>query len=113
LNKPGLTLIELLVSASLFLIISFSFVYVSKTAASSLKTASHLSQAVYTLQTKMEEVKRRDFTKLLSLNGTTFAKEKGKILVAPLLDDLLKIKIEYQWHAKKPPIQYETLRSKH
>lgn len=76
-----------------------------------MKTSGHLTEAVYSLQTKMEEIKARSFEDLASLNGATFNGGKGKISITTALADLIKIELELKWDPQKLPLRISTLRS--
>lgn len=106
-------MIELLVAASLFLGGVVVFGYLLKIGSITADSALSLNQAVYTLQSKMEETRALPFGKLSALDGSLFAQEAGKIIVTPVLADLVKIQLELEWHPKKIPLRLYTLRSKY
>lgn len=113
LNKKGFTLIELLVAASLFLIAVIAFNFVLKVGSLSINNAQQLNHAVYTIQSKKEEVKKMPFADLPSINGKKFAGGAGKIKVIPALADLVAIELQLEWNPKKIPLKISTLRSKY
>ncbi|MFC1568091.1 prepilin-type N-terminal cleavage/methylation domain-containing protein [Candidatus Margulisiibacteriota bacterium] len=113
MNKQGFTLVELLLAAALFVAAVAGFNYLLKAGAVTVDSAARLSRAVYTLQTKMEEVRSYPFSYLTSLNGRTFAKDKGRISVAPVLADLVRVELELEWDPRKVPLKLTTLRSDH
>jgi len=113
LNKKGFTLIELLVAASLFLVAVIAFNYVLKVGSLSINSAQQLNQAVYTIQSKKEEIKKMSFADLPSINGKKFAAGAGMIKVVPALADLVAIELQLEWNPKKIPLKISTLRSKY
>jgi prepilin-type N-terminal cleavage/methylation domain-containing protein len=113
LSNKGFTLVELLLAAALFVAAVAGFNYLLKVGSISVESASRLSHAVYALQTKMEEIRSYPFSHLNSLNGRTFAKGEGRISVAPVLADLVRVQLELEWDPKKVPLKIHTLRSKY
>lgn len=113
MNKRGFTLVELLVAASLFLVVTLAFGYLLKTGLASIAAASRLNQAAYTLQAKIEEIHALPFDHLSALNGNPFAESFGKVYVTPVLADLVRIKLELEWDPKKAPLKLYTLRSEY
>ena len=113
MNRKGFTLIELLVVASLFVVGVASFGYLLKIGSDSVSSALTLNQVVYTLQSKMEEIRILSFDQLLALDGNLFAQGKGKVGVAPVLVDLVSIRLELEWDPLKAPLKLYALRSKY
>jgi prepilin-type N-terminal cleavage/methylation domain-containing protein len=111
LSNKGFTLVELLLAAALFVAAVAGFNYLLKAGSISVESASRLSRAVYTLQAKMEEIRSYPFSHLSSLNGMSFSNGKGRISVAPVLADLVRIQLELEWDPKKIPLKILTLRS--
>jgi prepilin-type N-terminal cleavage/methylation domain-containing protein len=113
LNKKGFTLVELILAAALFVAAVAGFNYLLKAGSVTVDQAARLSQAVYTLQAKMEEIRSYPFSYLVSMNGRTFAKGNGQISVAPVLADLVRVELTLAWDPKKVPLKLNTLRSDH
>jgi prepilin-type N-terminal cleavage/methylation domain-containing protein len=111
LNNKGLTLIEVIVALSLFLAATVAFSYLLKLGAGTVRTSEHLTEASYSLQAKMEEIKACPFEDLTALNGAAFNGGKGKISITPVLADLVKIELELKWDPQKLPLRICTLRS--
>ena len=111
MNNKGFTLVELVVAISLFLVATVAFGSLLKLGAGTVKTSGHLTEAVYSLQAKMEEIKARPFNNLAPLNGSTFNGGKGKISITTVLADLVKIELELKWDPHKLPLKTCTLRS--
>lgn len=113
LNRQGVTLIGLLVAAALFLAAVAGFGYVLKIGSISVDSALSLNQAVYTIQSKMEEIGPLPFDQFALLDGNLFAQGAGKVTVTPILADLIKIQLELNWNPDKIPLRLYTLRSKY
>ncbi len=113
MNRRGFTLVELLVFALLFLLSTAAFGYLLRMGKDSVGSALRLNQALRAVQAEMEEIRALPFNNLPSLNGRTFSNGSGKVLVTPVLADLVKIGLELAWDPKKVPIKLHTLRSKY
>jgi hypothetical protein len=101
------------VAAALFLSAVVVFGYVLKTGSITVDSALSLNQAVFTVQSKMEEIRTLPFDQLALLDGSLFEKGAGKIIATPVLADLIKIQLELKWDPKKIPLRLYTLRSKY
>ena len=76
-----------------------------------MQTTDQLNEAIYILQSEMEEIRSMPFSDLASLNAKTFAEEQGVICTTLVLADLIEIKLELAWDPKKATLQLHTLRS--
>jgi prepilin-type N-terminal cleavage/methylation domain-containing protein len=112
-NKQGFTLIELLVAASLFLAAVTGFSYLLKAGSDTVASANELEQAVYAIQSKMEEVRAYPFDKLVYLNNGTFADGRGRVTAVAAMVDLVRIDLELVWAENKNRLRLTTLRSKY
>ena len=110
MNRKGFTLVEILVATALFLLAISTFSYLLKSAKESILNARKLSQALYQVQAKMEELRGTPFENLVS---TTFAENRGRVVVTPALADMVSISVELEWNPKKLPIKLYSLRSKY
>lgn len=113
MNKPGFTLIGLLVAASLFLGAVAGFNYLLKAGSDTITSANQLAAAFYTIQSKMEEVRAYPFEHLVSLNGGTFADGRGSVTAVQAMVDLVRIDLELVWANDKNRLRLTTLRSKY
>lgn len=113
MNKQGFTLIELLVAASLFLAAVTGFNYLLRSGADTIASANQLEEAVFTIQSKMEEVRAYPFDQLVYLNGGTFAEGRGQVAVVAAMIDLARVDLELKWANNKTPLKLSTLRSKY
>ena len=57
MNKPGFTLVELLVAAGIFLVSVAAFTYLMRVASLSLDNALEKNQQLYTYQASLEATK--------------------------------------------------------
>ncbi len=113
MNKHGFTLIELLIAASLFLAAVTGFNYLLRSGADTITSANQFEQAVFTIRSKMEEVRAYPFDQLVYLNGGTFADGRGKVTTVLAMIDLVRIDLELKWADNKTPLKLSTLRSKY
>lgn len=113
MNKKGFTLVELLVAVFIFLAAVTAFHYLLISAAQTLDSATALQAGVLAIRSQMEELHATSFYNLTAYNGLTFAHGLGKISVAAVMADLIKIDLVLTWHPDKAPLKLATLRSKY
>jgi hypothetical protein len=106
-------LVELLIASGLFLLAVAGFGYLLKAGTNSVESATRLNRAVYALQAKTEELRATPFEELLALNGSGFGDGSGTVSVAPVLADLVSIKLELEWDPQKTHLNLYALRSKY
>lgn len=94
MNKKGMTLIEVLVAAAIFLCIMTLTNYAYKLAQNSLALYERKVKTLYELRSEMETLRLKAFDELLLLNGGVFAAGEGRIEAIALTPDLLRIKVE-------------------
>lgn len=111
MSRRGLTLVELLVAASLCLIMIAAFSYLLRTANRSLTAVESLSAATTEIHNAMEQLQALPFGQLAVQNNRTFAGGRGKIKISTVFNDLIKIELENKWHDQKAPLALTTLRS--
>ena len=111
MNNRGFTLIESVIALSLFLAATIAFGSLLRLGADTVKASARLTQAVYSIQTKMEEIRACPFEDLPALNGSTFSSGKGKTAIMPILVNMVRIELELKWDPKKMPLKIYTLRS--
>jgi len=112
-DRKGVTLVEILISAVIFIIAISAFNFFLKTARTSLETAEQLSLSHHLLEAQMEELRSLTFQDLPALQGKTFGQGKGTITITSLDADLLSLRLDYQNKPKQALISLETLRSKY
>ncbi|MFH1361876.1 MAG: prepilin-type N-terminal cleavage/methylation domain-containing protein [bacterium] len=92
MNKKGLTLIELLIAASIFLIFTAALAAILQMAKTSTKTSQTLIQNQLELTAQAEALKQLSFAEVKLLNKTPFA-DGGEINVTPISSELVRIKL--------------------
>ena len=112
-ERDAFGLVEVLVSAFVLLAVISSSVMLFHNAQLSLKRAEGRLSAVYHLQGKTEELRATEFSRLLSLDDTTFDEDKGRISVEKISDDLCLIDVSYQRDKLKNPMSLTTFRSRY
>jgi len=112
-GREGFTLVEIILAVSLFVLIISTFGFLLRRAGDAIASVDGLSHALYAARSEMEEIRQISFDKLLTLNGSVFCGGRGKILVIPVLADLLRIELELKWNPKRPAIRLYSLRSKY
>lgn len=111
MNKPGFLLIEMLVATALFLGALFTLAYAFQQTFIIIDRAQGKSQAYYSLQNQMEELRVIPFPNLLAKNGQSFAKGQGKIAVSQISSSLVLIQAQLDWRPNQPALVFQTLRS--
>ena len=109
-DRRCFTLIELIISMTLFAAILSAFGFVMKSGFNSILSLKNKTQAAFLLQAKMEEIRSAPFNSLPSLHGKIFA-GGGNISIFPLSSDLAAVTVELKWAERKPALRYYTLRS--
>lgn len=113
MNKKGFTLVELLVATAIFLAATIAFGHLLKVSLVSVNAAARLNRAACELQDKMEGIRALPFAKLRGLDGDIFADGRGRVAVTPVLADLLSVRVELSWDARRAPLKIISLRSKY
>lgn len=113
MNKPGFTLVELLVAIFLFLASVAAFHYLLNSGAVTTSSAGELQSAVVALNSQMEKLHSIPFNQLASYNGQTFADGTGKASVVQVMADLTRLELQLTWDPDKAPLKLATLRSKY
>ena len=111
MNKPGFLLIELLTATALFLGSLAALAFVYKQTNYTINTAQAKNQALYSLQSQMEELRAAPFAALLAKNGQSFAQNKGKLVVSQVSGTLVLIQGQLNWKTNQPALVFQSLRS--
>lgn len=113
MNKPGFTLIELIVAFSLLLCLTATLTFMQRQSQAYSSASNDKIKAILVLQSKMEELSNISFSQLENLATNQFDQTKGTIKINKINSDLLSIVVAYQYKVNKPPLLLETLRSQY
>jgi prepilin-type N-terminal cleavage/methylation domain-containing protein len=105
LHRQGFTLIEVSISATLFLLLALVFYGATINSLQYLTAAKKQTQAIYACQNKMEEVRRLSLDELDSLNGKGFDDGKGKIVVVGVYAQMRIVEVEYRYDDKREAVR--------
>jgi prepilin-type N-terminal cleavage/methylation domain-containing protein len=109
--KKGFTLIEIMVTLSILLILSVSFLTLGRAGIKLSAAAFERFTAINTCQSKMEALLSLPFSDLLLENGKSFDSGRGLVKVLKLSPDLAELSIEHITSKDKPKLILHTLRS--
>ena len=109
--KKGFTLIEIMVSLSILLVLSVSFLTLGRAGIRLCSAAQDRFVAVNSCQSKMEALIALPFAELPSEDGKSFDSGRGLVKVLKLSPDLLELSVEHLYSKEKPKLVLYTLRS--
>lgn len=101
----GFTLIEVSISATLFLFSAMVFYWSTINSLQYLAVAKKQARAVYTCQSKLEQLRSLSLEDLDSLNGDSFGDGKGKIEVVEVYAQMRQVEVEYRYDDKREPVK--------
>ncbi|PIS31503.1 hypothetical protein COT42_00980 [Candidatus Saganbacteria bacterium CG08_land_8_20_14_0_20_45_16] len=113
LNKPGFTLVEVLLALSLLLVGATSLSFLLRASQINLASAAKLSLALDQIASQAEILAATPFDQIIAKTNQTFANDCGLIKVVPMQSDLVQIQLSLKWDKEHPLLELETLRSKY
>ena len=112
MNKPGFTLVEVLLALSLLLVGATSLSFLLRASQINLASAAKLSLALDQIASQAEILAATPFDQIIAKTNQTFANDCGLIKVVPMQSDLVQIQLSLKWDKEHPLLELETLRSK-
>lgn len=108
--KKAFTLIEVLISISLLVVITVSFLYLFNIGSKTIQSSQEFAAALNEAQAQMEIMRA---TKYENLTSKLFYGNRGIIQIIPRTADLVEIRLQYTYSDSKKPIVLYALRSKY
>jgi prepilin-type N-terminal cleavage/methylation domain-containing protein len=102
--RRGFTLIEVLITLALLTAIGGTFLFFFKAGLNTQADADEFFKALNACRTELEELRATPWSELRS---------STHISLVPVTYDLYQVRLTYDWHSGRKPIEIVTLRSKY